>query len=433
MNATIWERSYENPFASLSSHFSVKKTKFNKAYMSLELPQEIISEILTRLSVKPLLRFRCVSKSWCATIDSPDFISRHVKRSIETTTNHQLILEEWDFETRGYQSNLYSASIDERLDIFLKGLSKPLMHQSEDLFSNSCNGLIFLYNAYEAVALWNPFTRRCRKIPAEPFKTPSAKLVTPDWLSAFGFGYDSLHDDYRVVRILRFDPKDCWQAHEVSVYSLRTNTWRSVQGFPLVGYIFLSAYSEFASGASHWLVYKPISDLDEKDRYVIAAFDFVKEEFYELPLPKYTEEFEQDFLIVLQGCLCVLSCNYAQDATQVTLYMMKQYGLRDSWDKLYIFKQGDLPYEFEHAMPLIYSQRSDKLLLQVVCKEGFRSLVWYDLQEKKSSKVDICNKQSSFTVLVCLESLVRLGEDDHFDGAHESVSNDASSCSRNEE
>nr|GMC87104.1 putative F-box protein At3g17265 isoform X2 [Ipomoea batatas] len=46
----------------------------------LFLPNEIIIEILSWLPVDALLRAKCVSKSWCATIQERDFIEKHMSR-----------------------------------------------------------------------------------------------------------------------------------------------------------------------------------------------------------------------------------------------------------------------------------------------------------------------------------------------------------------
>ncbi|RXH90692.1 hypothetical protein DVH24_035456 [Malus domestica] len=46
------------------------------------IPEEILFEILVRLPVKSLLRFRCVCKSWNTLISSPDFRNAHLEKNI---------------------------------------------------------------------------------------------------------------------------------------------------------------------------------------------------------------------------------------------------------------------------------------------------------------------------------------------------------------
>ena len=45
--------------------------------MSQHLPEEVVYDILTRLTVKSIFRFRCVSKSWNSIFTNPIFITAH--------------------------------------------------------------------------------------------------------------------------------------------------------------------------------------------------------------------------------------------------------------------------------------------------------------------------------------------------------------------
>ena len=49
------------------------------------LPEDVIVDILARLPVKSLKRFRCVSLSWRSLIHSPQFISSHFSFSKNKT------------------------------------------------------------------------------------------------------------------------------------------------------------------------------------------------------------------------------------------------------------------------------------------------------------------------------------------------------------
>lgn len=48
------------------------------------LCDELIGEIFEKLPVKSLLRLRSLSKSWCFSIDSPDFILRYTHRIMKS-------------------------------------------------------------------------------------------------------------------------------------------------------------------------------------------------------------------------------------------------------------------------------------------------------------------------------------------------------------
>ena len=52
------------------------------------LPDDIVLNILSRLPVKSLLRFRCVCKTWDSSITTPNFISTHLNNNKDHDHGH---------------------------------------------------------------------------------------------------------------------------------------------------------------------------------------------------------------------------------------------------------------------------------------------------------------------------------------------------------
>ncbi|MCE3214742.1 hypothetical protein HAX54_053208 [Datura stramonium] len=116
------------------------------------LPEELISEILSRLPVKPLLKFRIIG---------------------------------------------------------------------------SVNGLICLSTENDHLFMWNPSIRKYTKLP-----DPKPRLRKVYWRQ-YGFGYDEFHDDYKIVGIFFFDEYGTTNKDEIKIYSLKSDSWRSVDPCPI--------------------------------------------------------------------------------------------------------------------------------------------------------------------------------------------------------
>ncbi|KAH0987378.1 hypothetical protein GBA52_014555, partial [Prunus armeniaca] len=75
---------YPNPNANLPNPQPPTASVFHHLLMgNPDFPSDIMFEILSRLPVKLLCRFRSVSKSWRSLIADPDFVKMHLNKAIE--------------------------------------------------------------------------------------------------------------------------------------------------------------------------------------------------------------------------------------------------------------------------------------------------------------------------------------------------------------
>ncbi|KAM3321535.1 hypothetical protein P3S67_002686 [Capsicum chacoense] len=113
------------------------------------LPPEIITEILSRLPVKSLLKFRSVSKTCLALISNPEFIDTYLSLSANKEEMlYLIILNELKFGDKwGYKGcpvmSLFRNSVTEAVD-----LGYPIEDDRYDLrIEGCCNGSSFIWDA----------------------------------------------------------------------------------------------------------------------------------------------------------------------------------------------------------------------------------------------------------------------------------------------
>ncbi|KAF7840550.1 F-box protein CPR1-like [Senna tora] len=352
-----------------------------------DLPPEVITEILTRLPVKSLLRFRCTCKSWRSQIDSPDFYFFHLHKSIETTSNITIIFRE--------NSDLYAVDFD-TLDKAVE-LNHPLMCYGNRLkVLGSCNGLLCICNVAEDIAFWNPSIRKHRILPLIPTERRPDSDTSLFAARVYGFGYDSYSNDYKLLRISYFiDLHNRTFDSQVKLFSLRTNRWNSIQRMP---YALCCARTMgvFVGGALHWVVTRKLEP-DAPD--LIVAFDLRFEIFQEVPLPETGNESFQMEVALLGGCLCMLA-NYQN--MRVDVWVMKEYGSKETWCKLFTLTHPNDSRSLKFVRPLTYSRDGNKVLVEL----DHRKLCWYDLINRSASFIKIPRMPTLIDGTICLGSLV---------------------------
>lgn len=163
------------------------------------IPEELIEEILINLAVEPLLRFKCVSKSWRRLISDKSFAKAHLQKSSDFIDRHNLMYKFYHRNRWSLRSCSLKYLLDgQQYDAVPAWDHGPIGDHPKSIeILGSCNGLILVSDRKSGLLLWNPKTRVFQYIP--PISYPKPQFPGP---SLYGFGYDDSTDDYKVVRVL---------------------------------------------------------------------------------------------------------------------------------------------------------------------------------------------------------------------------------------
>ena len=143
------------------------KKKQNQSLTTL--PQELIREILLRLPVKSLLRFKCVCKSFLSLISDPQFVISHY--ALAASPTHRLILRSHDFYAQSIATESVFKTCSRDVVYFPLPLPSIPCLRLDDFgirpkILGSCRGLVLLYYVDSAnLILWNPSLGRHKRLP----------------------------------------------------------------------------------------------------------------------------------------------------------------------------------------------------------------------------------------------------------------------------
>ncbi|XP_065617329.1 putative F-box protein At5g62060 [Quercus suber] len=240
----------------------------------VHFPSDLHFDIVSRLPVKSLLRFKCVSQLWCNMIDDPSLAYMHLTRSVEEPK--MLIL---DHQTKNPDTSRFT----EVAGGFLKADMKLVTKQ-------------------EVIAL-----------------PPHRASYTS--MSKYGLGFDSSTNTYKVVRVFSRGGSFNMGA---DVYTLGTSSWRPISKGPLCR---LAGRPIFACGALHWFVHHYVDRDALKGKYIVS-FDVGKEEFGWISPPKF---YSSSHLLDLGGNLAMVDRSFD---SHIEIWVMKEYKKKE-WVKEY--------------------------------------------------------------------------------------------------
>ncbi|KAI8561470.1 hypothetical protein RHMOL_Rhmol04G0342300 [Rhododendron molle] len=158
----------------------------------------------------------------------------------------------------------------------------------------------------------------------------SPPKFTRSWIK-YGLGYDSINDDLKVVAaVTPTVPKFTSDGPStVHVFSSKLSSWKSIEDFGRYS-CHLFGRGSVLNGSPHWVACG-ITDIDGY-YFRIACFDVMEEKFKEVPMPIYEEKVHLFKVGVLDGCLCMVDSRLES----LTFWVMKEYGVKESWTKLFV-------------------------------------------------------------------------------------------------
>ncbi|XP_026417029.1 F-box protein CPR1-like [Papaver somniferum] len=381
------------------------------------IPEDIFHDILLRLPTKSLLVCKCVCKNWFELISNPSFIHTHL--NLVTQRNNFSVTINLYGKTRftyavhsiGYESLLYSSESDQddADDMLFKGgyIFSSTPRTFLDLLC-SCNGLVCLdfwtndnrgkKKDKRRICIWNPATREYKKLPKAPTNRTSRGFV--DFLGC-ALGYDYKINDYKFVTLVELDHR----TYQILVYTLGSNLWKKIQNISCTRIEQQSGV--LSNGAFHWLGTR---NEDRCSSFVIS-FNISNNRSDEIQLPK--EALDEGCCVsigVLEECLCAV-VHYLIDEKrvrrgQVILWVMLEYGVRESWTKRYVIDHERILKNC-YNLRLMWYFKNGEILFALSCDEI--NLVIYDpkhgsVREPNLHGLRITDGASYFETLVSLKS-----------------------------
>ncbi|PQM39181.1 F-box/kelch-repeat protein [Prunus yedoensis var. nudiflora] len=326
-----------------------------------QLPSTMIEEILTRLPVKSLCRFKCVSKSWSSLIsDNPSFVASHLYKAIGEDKDDLLFQRRRRvIFTDAAGNGLHSMHLDYG-DEFLNHNKEEDSSSDHDNRNRNCfdfdddeeevgGSNLLVTTATELHYIW--LTQQ-QGNPRNYQKYQQEYLIDDLYYfcDVYGFGFDSSTHQHKVVNgiVYRTNVRDDDEGGvQFNVYTLETNSWRQIHEYVFPYHIFpCRNKGTLLNGNLHWLGTRVGEDDHHHSSLLIVSLVLTQaqEEVREIPLPREinSSQTRRSKLGVFREWLCVtFEGEYGKAApTYNEFWVMKEYGVGESWTKMTV----SIPY-----------------------------------------------------------------------------------------
>ncbi|CAM0944391.1 unnamed protein product [Alopecurus aequalis] len=344
------------------------------------IPEDlIISEILIRVPVKSLLRFRFVCKTWRSAISNRDFIESHRQHS---RSKVHLIHGHHDI-VHGGVVNIESLNEEGKLQYYFT-LPSPKNY----CIINSSHDLIVLSNK-DGYMLSNPAMQDLVYLPRPPSWDVDVDLPVT------GFGFVSSHGKYKVVSIAC----DSDGQHTCEVFTVGIdNSWRKGKSPPSSVCSFI--HTPFVEGNLHML------SLESKGSWYVMAmllFDLEKEAWSAMALPDETRRIRWHVNLRETQGLLSFSCCIPDNSLEI--WMLRDYANK-VWSKDFVIDVAFLGARMNCAVSVYFvfplkMMTDGRILLKMDIRNGYQWF-YFDPRDGSSQLAD----QKGFSTTIYAENLV---------------------------
>lgn len=395
----------------------------------MELPHGLIEDILKKLPVKSLLRFKSVSTQWKSTIESAYFKKKQLLYS-QLQDPDILITNRHEDKDNKHVTRMFTIGSSDLIKLpnfcpvptpIPRENNKPSLYYTYSV-CGSCDGMMCYYNHYTCIYLFNPNTRWFRSVPQAGHQEAALMVMNQigTWtgdndgiLCSLGFGKDMFTGRYKLVWLYNSFGSNLSNATVCEVFDFNTNTWRYVTASPVR--IFDEQTPVHIDGTLYWFTDDNITETK------IISFDIHTEKFHitaKTPFVKVADK--QIIMCTLNNRLCVAQKEWPRQE----IWSLNNSDM--TWDKIYSLDlQTDYDW-FTDRMPppCTYSPEDVPCAIPVaVLKNKKKSLVLYYLRAKnpnlliydhESRSYDLCFVrdyrvhycESSFSCFPSLMSIV---------------------------
>ncbi|KAI4298895.1 hypothetical protein L6164_032408 [Bauhinia variegata] len=361
----------------------------------LELPVQILYDILAKLPVRSIFCCRCVCKTFRKLVTDAYFANLYISRAPTSfvVVTEQLRLFWIECFSGPHCLNPASSSASRFAEVGNPSSSETLgsgidqignqIDRLEEKFTkryirleidmklvNSCNGFLCLYHSdMENRNLYY----LCNPILGEFVMLPPTLSDGHQFLGFSAFGYDPKSKKYKILQLVQKLDKVVGE-----LYTLGENSWRIIEENAAHAKP-ESSFQPSVNGALHW-----VTD-SSKSSEMIYSFDLHTDEFKPVAPPSHLDvkKISWSSVGVLEGCLCLC---YVSEGTVFEAWLMKEYGIKETWTQKFtidINSYCGLRIEDKHK-PIGFTSYGD---------------MWLKCDSDSCSMVSYSPKSASFKVI----------------------------------